>query len=139
MGRDESLKAIEDIATNFKPVVDGQTIDTSAKLLHLLDQVAREHVLPKGEAGVLLYQSKSTAGSPTKTRFVDKDSLYFYAFGGRKTGRYLLYAPDSPSPSRESTSLVAADEEESQPNQGEDNLSESVQKRWGLIAGVENA
>jgi len=138
MGRDESLKAIEDIATNFKPVVDGQTIDTSAKLLHLLDQVAREHVLPKGEAGVLLYQSKSTAGSPTKTRFVDKDSLYFYAFGGRKTGRYLLYAPDSPSPSRESTSLVAADEEESQPNQGEDNLSESVQKRWGLIAGVEN-
>jgi hypothetical protein len=140
MGRDESLKAIEDIATNYKPKIDGKVIDTSAKLLHLLDQIAREHVLPKGEAGVLLYQSKSAAGSPTKTRFVDKDDLYFYAFGGRKTGRYLLYAPESPSPARESMAPPVVDEEEpaqtEEPEQSEENLNESAQNRWQLIAGI---
>lgn len=142
MGRDESLKAIEDIVTNYKPELDGKVIDSSAKMLHLLDQIAREHVLPKGEAGVLLYQSKSAAGSPAKTRFVDKDDLYFYAFGGRKTGRYLLYAPESPSPGRESMAPPVVDEEEpAQPEeaeQPEENLNESAQNRWQLIAGIKD-
>lgn len=162
MGRDESLKAIKDIVDNYKPVLEGQPIDSVGKMLYLLDAVAREHVLPRGEAGVLLYQSKSAAGSPTKTRFVDKDDLRFYAFGGRKTGRYLLYAPDKIEPPREAAIGAVlfdeeAEEEKSEPEASEapaqpeesqeveveeeaeeENLNESSQNRWQLLAGIKN-
>jgi len=127
-----------------------------------LDAVAREHVLPRGEAGVLLYQSKSAAGSPTKTRFVDKDDLRFYAFGGRKTGRYLLYAPDKIEPPREAAYGAVLFDEKSeeekeepevsetpgQPEESqeveveeeaeEENLNESSHNRWQLLAGIKN-